>query len=106
MEDRIHLTLMDIVLDNDKKEYQAGDKVTGVFKIAFKGRLNIKDLQLCLVCMAEVKWVENSGTHYHRAGHVYYDKKKFLENTYVINEQCKSKLAMTIFQLTCLLISW
>ena len=91
MNEKIHLTLFELTLDNNKKCYQAGEKVSGVLKISLKGRLHLSQLRINLSCMAEVKWVENPGTRYHRDGHVYYAKRKFLDYTYAMPDICKSK---------------
>ena len=91
MDEKIHLTLFELSLDNNRKHYQAGDKVSGLLKIKLKGRLHLSQLKIGLTCNAEVKWTENPGTRYHREGHVYHDKRKFLDFFYAMPDICESK---------------
>ena len=86
--DRIHLTFMDIVFDDNRKEYQIGDHVCGLLKMSIKGRLMMSDMKICLTCTAEVNWMENTGMKHHSTGQVYSNKQKLLDSTYAIPEDC------------------
>jgi hypothetical protein len=87
--ERIHLTNLEIILEDNKTKYQAGDYVNGKINISLNGILLLSNVKISLICMAEVKWVENPGTRYHRGGHVYHDKYQYLDYVYEMPLQCK-----------------
>jgi len=85
--ERIQLNEMEIILDGNRARYQTGDYISGKLKISLNGVLLLSNVKIGLVCMAEVKWVENPGTRYHREGHVYHDKQKYLDLTYELPDE-------------------
>ena len=82
---------MDIVLDENKKRFQSGEDVTGVVRFSLKGKI-VENIKISLICVSEVKWTENPGTHYHRGGHVYHNKTRLVKLDYPLPKKCKSVL--------------
>ena len=80
---------VDIGLSNDQSRYESGDEVKGTVRLSLKGQFIVSNVKIQLVGEAEVKWVENPGTRYHRAGHLYRDKMRLVKLTYPLPKQCE-----------------
>ncbi|CAG2114742.1 unnamed protein product [Medioppia subpectinata] len=85
--EKIHLTNLNLILDDHKKEYMAGDEVSGLLTISMKGRLLLSNVKISFTCMGEAKWVENPGVRYQREGKVYHNKTNFFDYTYQMPKQ-------------------
>ena len=90
--ERIHLQKLEITLEDNKTLYQIGDSVKGNLNIVQNGVLLLSNVKIGLVCVAEVKWVENPGTQYH-------NRRELLDLSYEIPEECKTCNTLNDFEI-------
>ena len=72
---------MDIVLDDNKTRYQAGEDVSGLIKYSLKPSVLMANIKISLVCISEVNWTETMGTPFYKDGHAYKEKKTLVKQT-------------------------
>ena len=80
---------VEVVLPEDKSRYESGQEVSGVFRMKLKGQSILSNMKILLISVAEVKWVENPGTRFHRAGHLYHDKMRLVKLSYALPKKCE-----------------
>jgi len=85
--ENFHINGMEIILDDDKTKYQAGDEINGRLVISMNGELMLSNIKINLVCQAEAKWVENPG--FKSEGHAYNITRKYLDYTYELPQESK-----------------
>ncbi len=90
MVSKSNFAFLDIVLDGNKTRYKSGDDVSGVIRFELKGSAIVANIKIAMICVSEVKWTENPGTRYHRAGHLYHDKTRLVNLGYNLPKKCMS----------------
>lgn len=64
---------VEILLDNDRKVYEMGERIHGTVRITFSGELSLTTLQFGIVCMSKIKHADET-----------FDQKKLLEEFYAL----------------------
>jgi hypothetical protein len=88
----IRLQSLQIVLNDNRIDYETGDMIRGNCVVALEGKLLRRHINVLLTCVGEIKWYESAAHnryHYHDI-HEFHDKKVFMELLYKHSPECKS----------------
>jgi len=64
-----------------------GDEVKGVLRLGLKEQSVLKKFKISLNGLAEVKWIERTGTQFHKDGYVYQDTLELINLDYSLPNQ-------------------
>jgi len=80
MATNLRLKNVEIILENDRKVFQMGERVHGKLVVNFTGELPLSTLQIGVVCMSKIKHADDT-----------FDQKKLLETFYKLPKSGKIK---------------
>ena len=85
MATNLRLKNVEIVLENEQKVYEMGQKVHGKIVVTFSGELPLSAIQIGIVCMSKIKHADET-----------FDQKKLLESFYALPKKGKTSCDIAV----------
>lgn len=95
----IRLQTLQVLLHDNRIEYETGDMIQGRCVVAIEGKLLRRHINILFTCVGEIKWYEagaHNRYHYHDV-HEFHDKKVFMELLYKHPPECEHRTFVFLF---------